>query len=84
MPSQNICRAIWLGEIDYIDARNLQLSLVEKVHSGQEPNTMLMLEHPHVYTKGRLSKESDVLLSEEELFSKGIPIYDTDLSLIHI
>ena len=78
MPSQNICRAIWLGEIDYIDARNLQLSLVEKVHSGQEPNTMLMLEHPHVYTKGRLSKESDVLLPEDELASNGMPVYETD------
>ena len=78
MPSQNICRAIWLGEIDYIDARNLQLSLVEKVHSGQEPNTMLMLEHPHVYTKGRLSKDSDVLLPEDELASNGIPVYETD------
>jgi len=64
--------------MDYLEARELQLSLVEKVHSGQEPNTMLMLEHPHVYTKGRLSKESDVLLPEEELAAKGIPVYETD------
>jgi len=64
--------------MDYLEARELQLSLVEKVHSGQEPNTMLMLEHPHVYTKGRLSKESDVLLPKEELAAKGIPIHETD------
>jgi len=78
MPPSNICRTIWLGNMDYLEARELQLSLVEKVLSGQEPNTMLMLEHPHVYTKGRLSKESDVLLPEEELAAKGITVHETD------
>ena len=78
MPHPNLCRAVWLGDMDYLEARDLQLSLVEKVHSGQEPNTMLMLEHSHVYTKGRLSKESDVLLPEEELAAKGINMYETD------
>ena len=64
--------------MDYLEARILQQTLVEKVHSGQEPNTMLMLEHPDVYTKGRLSKESDILLPEEELSATGIPVYETD------
>lgn len=78
MPLANLCRAVWLGDLDYQKAYDLQLSLVEKVLSGQEPNTLLMLEHPHVYTKGRLSKDSDVLLTEEELAAKGIPVYETD------
>jgi len=64
--------------MDYLETRILQQTLVEKVHSGQEPNTMLMLEHPDVYTKGRLSKESDILLPEEELSANGIPVYETD------
>ena len=78
MPLANLCRAVWLGDVDYQKAYDLQLSLVEKILSGQEPNTLLMLEHPHVYTKGRLSKDSDVLLTEEELAAKGIPVYETD------
>ena len=78
MPIPNLCRAVWLGDVDYQQAYDLQLSLVEKVLSGQEPNTLLMLEHPNVYTKGRLSKDSDVLLTEEELAAKGIPVYETD------
>ena len=78
MPLANLCRAVWFGDLDYQKAYDLQLSLVEKVLSGQEPNTLLMLEHPHVYTKGRLSKDSDVLLTEEELAAKGIPVYETD------
>jgi len=78
MPPQIPCRAVWLGNIDYLEAHGLQLALVEKVHSGQEPNTLLFLEHPHVYTKGRLSKQSDVLLPEDELATKGVPVYETD------
>ncbi|MCH7737020.1 MAG: lipoyl(octanoyl) transferase LipB [Chloroflexi bacterium] len=78
MPSPTVCRAVWLGDMDYLEARDLQLALVEKVHLGQGPNTLLMLEHPHVYTKGRLSKESDLLLPEEELAAKGIPVHETD------
>ena len=78
MPPANLCRAVWLGDMEYLEAYDLQLSLVEKVHSGQEPNTLLMLEHPHVYTKGRLSKQSDVLLPEDVLAARGIPVYETD------
>ena len=78
MPPQTTCRAVWLGQMDYLQAHELQLALVEKVHSDQEPNTMLQLEHPHVYTKGRLSKQSDILLSEADLAAKGIPVYETD------
>ena len=78
MPSANLCRAVWLGDMEYQEAYDLQLSLVEKVHSGQEPNTLLMLEHPHVYTRGRLSKESDVLLPEKELAAKGVAVHETD------
>jgi lipoate-protein ligase B len=78
MPPSNTCRATWLGTVDYLKARELQLALLEKVHAGAEPNTMLLLEHPHVYTKGRLSKQTDVLLPEEELAAKGIPVYETD------
>ncbi len=78
MPPSNTCRATWLGTVDYLEARELQLALLEKVHAGAEPNTMLLLEHPHVYTKGRLSKQTDVLLPEEDLAAKGIPVYETD------
>ena len=78
MPPANLCRAVWLGDMEYQEAYDLQLSLVEKVHSGQEPNTLLMLEHPHVYTKGRLSKESDVLLPEADLEAQGISVLETD------
>lgn len=45
---------------------------------GEQPNTLLLLEHPSVYTKGRLSRPDHILLSPEETEAKGIPIYETD------
>ena len=38
----------------------------------------MLLEHPSVYTKGRLSRPEHILLSDEETLAKGIPIYETD------
>jgi len=45
---------------------------------NQRPNTLLLLEHPSVYTKGRLSQPHHLFLSTQELQQKGIPVYDTD------
>jgi lipoate-protein ligase B len=72
------CQFAWLGTMDYIQARELQSSLVEKVHDGATPNTLVLLEHPHVYTRGRLSEPGHLLTGEDDLIAAGIPVYDTD------
>lgn len=72
------CQFAWLGKVDYIQARELQSSLVDKVHDGATPNTLLLLEHPHVYTRGRLSQPGHLLTGEDDLIAAGIPVYDTD------
>lgn len=48
-----------LGVIDYLQAWQLQKDIHEKVISGQSPNTLLLLEHPSVYTAGRRTELSD-------------------------
>lgn len=48
-----------LGVIDYLQAWQLQKDIQEKVISGQSPNTLLLLEHPSVYTAGRRTELSD-------------------------
>ena len=78
MPPLETCRFAWLGTVDYLRARALQDSLVERVHAGDAPATLLLLEHHHVYTRGRLSREEHLLSSESELVSRGIPVYETD------
>ena len=54
------------------------MELAAKVHDGAQPNTLLLLEHSPVYTKGRLSKPEHILLSDEELRQKGIGVYEAD------
>ena len=78
MPSRLSCHVARLGTIDYQQAWDLQLHVVQRVHLGEQPNTLLLLEHPSVYTKGRLSHPEHILLSYEEIQAKGIPIYETD------
>ena len=77
MPSTR-CQAAFLGTIEYQLAWDLQTSLAQQVGEGNQPNTLLLLEHPQVYTRGRLSRLDHLLLSPEELTEKGISVYDTD------
>ncbi len=52
--------------------------MAQEIRDGQRPNSLLLLEHPPVYTKGRLSQPHHLLLSTQELQERGIPVYDTD------
>ena len=72
------CRYCWLGSVEYLPARAMQEELVERVHDGQSPNTLLLLEHPHVYTRGRLSRDDHLLTSSDALDALGVPVYETD------
>ena len=54
------------------------MRLAERVRLGERPNTLLLLEHPPVYTKGRLSRADHLLLSPEQTKAKGIAVYETD------
>lgn len=50
-----------LGTIDFLDAYSLQERLVAGVAAGTEPETLLLLEHPPVYTIGSGGREENVL-----------------------
>jgi lipoyl(octanoyl) transferase len=56
----------------------LQVSLARAIHDGQQPNTLLLLEHPHVYTQGRLSQPAHILLTTSQLAGQGIEVVETD------
>lgn len=77
MPPPN-CRIVELGTIDYRRAWGLQVGLAQEVHDGKQPNTLLLLEHPHVYTKGRLSKDEHLLLTPTQLAQQGVDLVETD------
>ena len=66
-----------LGKISYGDALALQAELVAKRRAGEIPDTLLLLEHPHVITLGSGSHDEHVLVTPEERAERGIELFDT-------
>ena len=61
-----------LGIIDYQDALNLQLSLLEKRMKEEIEDVLLLLQHPPTFTMGRSGKTEHLLSNIEELKKRGI------------
>ena len=56
-----------LGLLDYESALALQKQTEQAVKTGAQPDTLLLLEHPHTLTIGRRGDSSSILLDEEQL-----------------
>ncbi len=67
-----------LGSVPYRDALALQLRIRERRLAGELPDTLLLLEHPPVYTRGRRAADGELTLGEEYYRARGIDIADTD------
>ena len=78
MLGRGTCRFTWLGSVEYLRARAIQDALVNEVHDGKSSNALLLLEHPHVYTRGRLSRDEHLLSTASELERSGVPVHETD------
>jgi lipoate-protein ligase B len=61
-----------LGMIDYKNALELQLSLLEKRKHGEIGDTILLLEHPPTYTIGRKGNIKNLLIDSANLKKRGI------------
>src|SRR5664279_4699783 len=66
------------GLVDYAAALELQRERVAQRKAGAIPDTLILLEHPHVYTLGRNAQKENVLVSEEFLASRGAQVFATD------
>jgi lipoyl(octanoyl) transferase len=60
-----------LGLVDYLDAWERQRGIHAEVVSGERPDTLLVLEHPAVYTAGKRTEP------HERPFD-GTPVVDVD------
>ena len=48
-----------LGLLDYEEAWSLQRKIHDEVATGSRPNTLLLLEHPPIFTAGRRTEDSE-------------------------
>jgi lipoate-protein ligase B len=67
-----------LGLIDYESAWKLQNEYAIEIAEGKRAPTLLLLEHPHVYTFGRGGHAENLLWGEEQLKQKGIAVHWVD------
>ena len=72
------CRVINAGVVPYREAWDWQVEIARQVREGLSPDTLLLLEHPHTYTKGRLAPDSDLLLDAATRAARSIDVVETD------
>jgi lipoyl(octanoyl) transferase len=68
---QKLVKVQELGVVDYLPAWEMQKQIAEEVLTGKIENTLLLLQHPSVYTAGRRTQLSDRPLD-------NTPVIDVD------
>ena len=67
-----------LGIVDFREALALQERLRAARQADEVPDTLLLLEHPPVYTRGRRSSADELPLGEAFYAAQGIEIVEVD------
>ena len=67
-----------LGRVPYDDALALQVDLVEERRAARIPDTLLLLEHPHVLSVGvrRGGGRSNIIATSEHLAALGVEVHE--------
>jgi lipoyl(octanoyl) transferase len=67
-----------LGRVDYSAALDIQKQTERAVLTGAQPDTLLLVEHPHVLTMGRRSAPGAIIAPEEVLQARGVNVFETN------
>ena len=71
-------RACWLGSTGYPKAWDLQAEIVSAIRDGRAPDTLLLLEHPHVFTMGKAASADHLLWDEAERTERNVEVIWSD------
>ena len=73
-----LCQVEQYGMVTYQDGLDLQGERIAQ-HKAQEiPDTLILLEHPHVFTLGRNARRENLLVSPDWLQKAGVQLFETD------
>ena len=67
-----------LNNIDYDTSLIIQEEIHTYVKNENISGVILSLEYPNLFTIGKSGKRSDILISQNELNSKGIKVYESN------
>ena len=73
-----LCQVLDLGLIEYGRAWQLQEQYAAEIARGERQPTLLLLEHPHVYTFGRSGRSEHLLWGESRLRERGLEVHWVD------
>jgi lipoyl(octanoyl) transferase len=66
------------GPVPYGPANETMHRLAERRLAGEIPDTMILLEHPPVFTAGRRARPDELLWSPDELAARGAEVHRID------
>jgi lipoyl(octanoyl) transferase len=67
-----------LGLVSYTDGLELQRALVDDRKAGRIPDTLLLLQHPHVLTIGvKKDGRQHILAAPDLLAARGVEVFET-------
>jgi lipoate-protein ligase B len=69
---------VQLGVVPYAEALELQLRLRDLRQADEIGDTLLLLEHHPVYTRGRRTEAHDLPMGEDWYRTQGIEVHDAD------
>jgi lipoyl(octanoyl) transferase len=67
-----------LGRVEYSAALDLQKQTERAVLTGAQPDTLLLLEHPHTLTLGPRATDGGIIAPEELLNAKGVTVFKSN------
>src|SRR5437667_2925915 len=78
MTQQRTLKVERLGLVEYGAALEIQKQTERAVLTGSQPDTLLLLEHPHTLTLGRRSAQNGIMAPEEILKARGVSVFETN------
>lgn len=73
-----ICQVFHLGVTEYQKALHLQNQLAEQIAAGEQPPTLLLLEHSNVYTFGTRGSAENLLWEQAKLQEQHVDVHWVD------
>ena len=76
--NQRTLRVERLGRVEYGAALDIQKHTERAVLNREQPDTLLLLEHPHTLTLGRRATDGGIIAPEEVLRARGVTVFETN------